>query len=557
MPKQKTDVVRILPAGMPTSRQENIYVNFFPEVVENSLSGTKRVYCVKRKGLSETYCDASASATGEARGVFYWAALDRTYFIYGDTLWEYDGATLTNRKTLATSTGTVGFIEAAYGIKKYMFFCDGTDGYLIDKDTPTVVTTIDNTIVEETVITNVGSGYANGTYALGFTGGGGSGAAGTYTIAGGALSSILITNKGSGYTSAPTLSFPSGGGSNAAALAFLSSFPVPHIPTPIFIDGYLLLAKGNTSEVYNSLLGDFGAFRSGQFVSVTQFAGNITGLTKQQNYLICFKEDSVEYLYNAGNTTGSPLSRSTQAITAFGCNQRNTIQSLEDDIIFVGKGSGGGFGVWKINGFKEVKVSTEYVDTYLNDDLELYGNTSLSADYLSGAVVRLDGHSFYLVGERVNTKNKRHLVFDPQEKFWSFWDSAVLGASEFIGKYATTRFDKSYFQTPSKKILRFPQDAAAGSYNDNAAVYTASYSSPYVDMDNQNRKRWRSLDLIGDHYSYDNEVYIKYKDTGSLVSPGWKINLGMSKARIWQIYHDTDKPLRFENIELFYVQGVS
>lgn len=566
--KQKTDIIRILPAGMPTSRGENIYVNMFPEVVENSLTQSKRVYCVKRKGLSETYVDMSSSASGEARGIFHWPILDLTYIVYGDTLWEYNGTTLTNRKTLTTSTGTVGFTECSYGLKKYLFIADGSKGYLIDKDTPTTVTTIDNTIVETVAITAAGTGYTTPPTVT-VTGGGGTGLAITATVAGGLVTSLTITNKGSGYTSAPTLGFTGGGGSGASAVAFLSSFPVPHIPQPMFIDGYVFLAKTNTSEVYNSLLGEFDAFEDGQFILAAQFPGDIKALTKQQNYIMAVKDDSVEYLYNAGNASGSPLSRSTQAITQLGCNQRSTVQTLEDDVIFVGKGAGGGFGVWRINGFKETKVSTEYIDKFINEELGLYGNTALSADYLVGAVVRLDGHSFYIISERINTKNKRAAVYDPQEKFWSFWDSSsnLAGTSEFIGKYATTRFDKSYFQTTAEKILRFAQSTASGSYNDNGVVYYSYYNTPVIDMDNNYKKRWRSLDLIGDQYDFDNTVYINYYDKTTLVQPGWSINrntnecrnlhnLGMSKARIWQVYHNTDKPLRFENIEIFYLNGV-
>ena len=67
-------------------------------------------------------------------------------------------------------------------------------------------------------ITTGGTGYANGTYALNITGGGGTGAAGTYTCSGGAVTSATITTQGSNYTSTPSVSFPSGGGANAVGL---------------------------------------------------------------------------------------------------------------------------------------------------------------------------------------------------------------------------------------------------------------------------------------------------------------------------------------------------
>ncbi|WP_422929207.1 hypothetical protein [Singulisphaera sp. PoT] len=72
--------------------------------------------------------------------------------------------------------------------------------------------------------TATGSGYTDGTgYALGISGGGGSGATGTFDVVAGRVTNIQVTNGGSGYTSNPTISFPGAGGANAAASASTSS----------------------------------------------------------------------------------------------------------------------------------------------------------------------------------------------------------------------------------------------------------------------------------------------------------------------------------------------
>jgi hypothetical protein len=72
-------------------------------------------------------------------------------------------------------------------------------------------------------ITAGGSGFANGTYALVFTGGDGAGAAGKYTCNNGAVVSATITAQGAGYTVAPTPTFPSGGGTSAAGVTGIIS----------------------------------------------------------------------------------------------------------------------------------------------------------------------------------------------------------------------------------------------------------------------------------------------------------------------------------------------
>jgi hypothetical protein len=71
-------------------------------------------------------------------------------------------------------------------------------------------------------ITNGGSGYSS-SFAVSFTGGGGSGAAGTVTASGGVITDVMMTNNGAGYTSAPTPDFSAGGGSGAAGTAQLGA----------------------------------------------------------------------------------------------------------------------------------------------------------------------------------------------------------------------------------------------------------------------------------------------------------------------------------------------
>jgi hypothetical protein len=74
--------------------------------------------------------------------------------------------------------------------------------------------------VERIDITDTGSGYTS-TPTISFSGGGGSGLAGTVIRVNDRVTAVQITNHGSGYTSAPTISFSGGGGSGATAVAVL------------------------------------------------------------------------------------------------------------------------------------------------------------------------------------------------------------------------------------------------------------------------------------------------------------------------------------------------
>ena len=60
---------------------------------------------------------------------------------------------------------------------------------------------------------------------ISFTGGGGTWAAATATVSGGAVTGVSITAGGSGYTSAPSMAFSGGGGTGASVTAVLETHP--------------------------------------------------------------------------------------------------------------------------------------------------------------------------------------------------------------------------------------------------------------------------------------------------------------------------------------------
>jgi hypothetical protein len=103
--------------------------------------------------------------------------------------------------------------------------------------------------VSSVTIANAGnfSSPAPGTYALSFSGGGGSGAAGTATvIAGGNLgntvSAVTLTSGGSGYTGVPTVTLSTSGGTSAPAFnAFLGTQQVATIVLDFGGTGYTTL----------------------------------------------------------------------------------------------------------------------------------------------------------------------------------------------------------------------------------------------------------------------------------------------------------------------------
>jgi len=95
-----------------------------------------------------------------------------------------------------------------------------------------------------------------------------------------------------------------------------ADFPTPHIPSPTFIDGYILVAKG--SDVYNCVLDDPLSWDASNFLSAEMFPDPIKALARQNNQVVVLGGSSIEFFYDAANVSGSPLSRNDSTTIQMG-----------------------------------------------------------------------------------------------------------------------------------------------------------------------------------------------------------------------------------------------
>ena len=155
-------------------------------------------------------------------------------------------------------------------------------------------------------ITAGGSGYTSAP-TVSFSGGGGSGAAGTAVVTNGVVTSIQITNPGTGYTGAPTISISGGGGSGATATATLSPSAVGGTAVETY-QGRVWVANGPT--ITFSAPGSAKDFSSanggGNFTSTDSFLrARFTALKQTNGFLYLIGDSSVNYISGV-QTSGSP-----------------------------------------------------------------------------------------------------------------------------------------------------------------------------------------------------------------------------------------------------------
>lgn len=129
--------------------------------------------------------------------------------------------------------------------------------------------------VSSIAVTAGGSGYTS-TPTVEISGGGGSGATATATVTGGAVTAITVTTTGTGYTSAPTVAIAGGGGTGATATATITA----KLASITMTNG----GSGYTSAPTVSISGGGGTGGAGVAVIGTGYVSGITINNGGANY---------------------------------------------------------------------------------------------------------------------------------------------------------------------------------------------------------------------------------------------------------------------------------
>lgn len=524
-----------------TSLKDQRFINCILESYKNETVREVTTSLFKRPGLSEQY----TTATGEGRGIIYFDG--SVYAVVGNKV--YKCPSTSPIITLTNSTGKVGMkLGDSVDLGQYLFICDGVKAWIVETDG--TVTTIDDSMVDLVLLDDGGTGYTTATVTL--TGGGGSGATATATILDGVIVAIDVTDAGTGYTSAPTVGI-TGDGTGATATAFLTGFPNPHVPDPVFMDGYMFLVKG--TDIYNSNLDNPAKWSASDFITAEMYPDPIIGMARQNNQLIAFGEYSTEYFYDAGNATGSPLNKNDAITFQLGLASINTVSDHEKTVLWVAQSKLGGRSVWMIDGFQAKQIEASPIERIL--DLE----TDMSA--ITGFVIRAKGHYLYLIN--LPTAN-RTFLYDMEEKTWTEW-SSFNGTRHNMFEYVAACDTNSGYPLLLHKTTGQVCKLSSEVYKDLSRPIRYQMNSPRFDGGSYNRKFLTTLAAVGDVNSTTPQLLsVRWSDDDQQTYSGQRmLNLngnkpiltqcGTFRRRSFELIFDGNSDIRLEALELTFLEG--
>jgi hypothetical protein len=274
--------------------------------------------------------------------------------------------------------------------------------------------------------------------------------------------------------------------SPGAALTVITDvdFPSPHVPFPIFMDGYIFLAKKNTQDIYNSDLNLPASWTAGQYVSAEMYADNISALAKNNNYIYAIGRNSIEYFYDAAIVNASPLQREASAVQQFGTIAPETVVQTEKEVILVGDTGNGGFTVWTIDGFKEKEIGTPVIRSALFAEGANLPNAI-------GSCVRVASQKLYIL-----VLTSRTFVYSFDTQMWVEWASGTNNVSNFLGTYLCDGPNgQAYCLIDTGVYLGLMSESASTDLG--LAIY-CQVTTPKYDFGTFNRKTMSRMALIGD-----------------------------------------------------------
>jgi|ERR1700744_2634455 len=337
------------------------------------------------------------------------------------------------------------------------------------------------------------------------------------------------------------------------------NFPSPHIPAPVFMDGYLLLARGASDVICNSALGDPTVWPSDGFISAEMYPDNISTLLINLNYVVAIGTGSVEFLYDNANATGSPLQRNAPAVSQIGCPAPLTANQTEKEFIMVGDTANGGRTIWLFDGFQPTEIANEPVREAL--DLEFSAISAASA-----FTVQVSGHKFYVLNL---IQSSRTFVYDFEEQMWHEWTSGP-GQQVFLYKFATN----SGFGEPT--LLGYQTGNVANLNTnpfdltlDTAGQIVCQVVTTKIDFDTIARKRYFRLSLATDAPDQDVDIImtVDWSDDDYNTWVGNRslnlndeyptiTQLGISRRRAFRFTFAQPFALRMESFEVDITQEV-
>lgn len=365
-------------------------------------------------------------------------------------------------------------------------------------------------------------------------------------------------------------------GSNTASQIVAAPTGVQVNPFPVFLDGYLFLSD-NAGNIYNSQLNDPTVWPAANVATSESFPDGLSAIARVGSYLVALGSQSIEWFYDAGNATGTPLQVYTGATKRIGFWGGLVIRG--ETLIFTGVPYNGLPNVYQVNGLQIEAISNPNFSRRLN---QLWYNST----HVVGAILSFKGHDIYMIqcwtsnlppyhgvpninsmGLDLETKTVCRFTYQNYplvaESSGKFLANTATGAnwlsSVFVGTYYLDPINSGL---ETREVL-FTNPTV---YQDNGVNFEVKFTTRNMDWGTRRMKFGSRLVVNADQTPATSYCYISWSDDDyQTFSTPRQVNLadkytqlyalGSFRKRATRLTYSDNYPMRFRSLELDYDQG--
>lgn len=330
---------------------------------------------------------------------------------------------------------------------------------------------------------------------------------------------------------------------------------------PVYMDGYLFLSD-NKGNIWNSALNDPLTWTNSP-IAAESYPDAQYALARVGTYLISFGAESIQYFYDAGNATGTPLGSVQGATKRIGFV--GGLAQYGDDIYFIGAATSGIPSLYKMTGLQINKIAD------FPESRKATAVTNINALF-NGYIVNFNGHTLYIWRAFENVANPQKYnnvyAYDVDMQMWT--QLAYQSNTAFpifcstIGYTLTDGVVSIISMQDTAVVLKVNSDV----YQDNGVNFTATFRTKGYDFDTQRAKFGSRLLLHCDQtattsnmsVSWSDDDYRTYSTPRNIdVSYNYKqlFSLGGFRTRSFKVEYTDNFPMRWRSIELDYSQGTA
>lgn len=330
--------------------------------------------------------------------------------------------------------------------------------------------------------------------------------------------------------------------------------PKPHLPYPVFLDGYLFLAdyKGN---LCNSDLNAPLAWSASNFIAVESYPDTVSAIARVGQYIVALGTASIQYFYDAANPTGTPLAAQS---TVLRIGFIGGLVAWKDGLIFLGREHGNSPTVFNLKGLSAEPLSEAPLRRRLLDTT--YNATSGSP----GVILTLNGHAVYTWYRSPGAIEPTYAL-DLANGVWTRLEFGATG--DFAARTAVLVPFANGFRTVVSFLggrTSYKLDPLV--YQDNGVNFTASFRSLFTDFGTRRMKFGSRLIVNADRTPASSLMSISWTDDDyQTFSTPRTVDLsnqyphlyalGSFRTRAWKFEYADNYPLRWISAELDYNQG--